>query len=104
MCSRDSTVRYIASWKTVAEETSIRAALKPHQEVIVILRMTLEPQKTDHQESEEQDHSCWQPQTSGGLQAARGVGWYLSLVWWSDILHLGTGTVGAAREGDDIHP
>ena len=38
MCSRDSTVRFIASQQTVAEEKSTRVAFKPHQEVIEVLK------------------------------------------------------------------
>ena len=38
MCSQDSTVRLIASRQTVAEDKSTRAAFKPHQEVVKVMR------------------------------------------------------------------
>ena len=38
MCSQDSTVRLIASRQTVAEDNSTRAAFKPHQEVVKVMR------------------------------------------------------------------
>ena len=38
MLSKDSTVRLLASRQTVAETLSIRAAFKPHQEVVEVMK------------------------------------------------------------------
>ena len=38
MCSQDSTVRLIASRKTAAKEMSTKAAFKPHQEVMEVMK------------------------------------------------------------------
>ena len=57
MCSRDSTVRFVASQQTVAEK-STRVAFKPHQEVIEVLKD--DPGALNRQiiRSEELSHCC----------------------------------------------